>query len=377
MKKVPHLLVCISGHGFGHLAQVAPVLNALHALLPTLRLTLRTAIPQPLLRQRIRPEFNYLQESTDFGMVMVSALEVDAAASMRAYMAFHGDWPAKVAAEAARLQAIHADLLLTDVAYLPLAAAERIGLPALSLCSLNWADVFAHYCQNTAGADDILQQIKAAYASTKCFLQPVPAMPMSWLQQRQTIGLLAEIGVSRRGEIDRRLGLTSADRLVLVSMGGIPTRLPITKWPRLPHVKWLMQADWLTQADATANQKATPQGLREDIMAFESLNMPFADLLASCDLLMTKPGYGAFAEAAACGVPVLFVRRDDWPEQPYLVGWLAQAGRCLGIDVAQVARGDFVAEATRLLQQPKPLPVTAAGNMQAAQYLQRQLLAAT
>ena len=38
-----HLLADISGHGLGHLSQIAPVLNALAALCPTLRLTVRIA----------------------------------------------------------------------------------------------------------------------------------------------------------------------------------------------------------------------------------------------------------------------------------------------------------------------------------------------
>ncbi|HWU83495.1 MAG TPA: hypothetical protein VN063_08395 [Methylophilaceae bacterium] len=365
MKKAPHLLVCISGHGFGHLAQVAPVLNALHGLSPNIRLTVRSTIPQPLLRQRIRPEFNHLQEATDFGMVMVSALEVDVAASMHAYKAFHADWSGNVRAEAARLQAIGADLVLTDVAYLPLAAANQIGLPALSLCSLNWADIFAHYCAGMAGAAGIQQQIEAAYGSANCFLRPTPAMPMPWLERSVAIGLLADVGQSRRSEIDRELELTQEDRLILVSMGGIPTRFPVRQWPRLRHVKWLVQKDWLAEEP------------REDMLAFEPLGMPFADLLASCDLLLTKPGYGAFAEAAASGIPVLFVMRDDWPEQPYLVDWLTQAGPCQGIDIAQVADGDFATEVLALLQTPKSTPLMVDGNEQAARYLQAQLSAVT
>jgi len=40
-----HLLVDISFHGFGHLSQTAPVLNALRRLIPDLRLTVRSAAP--------------------------------------------------------------------------------------------------------------------------------------------------------------------------------------------------------------------------------------------------------------------------------------------------------------------------------------------
>lgn len=364
MEKHPHLLVCISGHGYGHLAQVAPVLNALHAQRPEVHLTLRTSIPQPLLRQRIRAEFQYLQESTDFGMHMHSALEVDVTTSLQAYSEFHADWQMQVANEVARLQALAPDLVLTDVAYLPLAAAAQLGLPSVSLCSLNWADIFRHFCGHAPGAARILQEIEAAYASSTCFLQPAPSMPMSWLPHRQAIGAIADPGVYRRAELDTRLQLTPQDRLILVSMGGIVTQFSVEHWPRLPGVKWLVQADWL--------QHST----RSDMRAFESLTMPFSDLLASCDLLMTKPGYGAFAEAAANGVPVLFVRREEWPEQEYLVTWLTAVGRCLGIDTAQATRGDFDDELRALLLHAKPSPVEATGNLEAAQYLLRQLGAA-
>mgnify|MGYP000300617505 CR=1 FL=1 len=161
MEKHPHLLVCISGHGYGHLAQVAPVLNALHALLPTLQLTVRTTIPEPLLRQRIQPEFRHVAESTDFGMVMMSALEVDVEASMQAYAVFHADWPGKVADEVRRLQAIGADIVMTDVAYLPLAAADLLGIPSVSLCSLNRADIFRDYCADRQGADAIAREMES------------------------------------------------------------------------------------------------------------------------------------------------------------------------------------------------------------------------
>lgn len=361
MEKPPHLLVCISGHGYGHLAQVAPVLNALHDLLPALRLTLRTSIPQPLLRQRIRPEFHYLQEATDFGMHMHSALEVDVAASLQAYTEFHADWPARVAAEAERLRAIAPDLVLTDVAYLPLAAAAQLDLPSVSLCSLNWADIFRHFCGHAPGAARILQEIETAYAASGYFLQPAPSMPMSWLPQRQAIGVIADAGCERRAELATRLQLAPQDRLILVSMGGIATQFSVEHWPRLPGVTWLVQADWLQHS------------ARSDMRAFESLDMSFSDLLASCDLLMTKPGYGAFTEAAVNGVPVLFVRREDWPEQEYLVAWLSAVGRCLGIDTAQATRGDFDDELRALLLHAKPASVTATGNLEAAQYLLRQL----
>jgi len=46
-----HLLVTICAHGFGHLGQSAPVLNALRRRLPALRLTVASTLPEARLRR--------------------------------------------------------------------------------------------------------------------------------------------------------------------------------------------------------------------------------------------------------------------------------------------------------------------------------------
>ena len=63
--KQAHLLVCITGHGYGHAAQTVPVLNQLHALLPQLRLTIRSQVPYDYLQERLQLPFEYLREGGD------------------------------------------------------------------------------------------------------------------------------------------------------------------------------------------------------------------------------------------------------------------------------------------------------------------------
>ena len=357
MNSTPHLLVCISGHGYGHVAQVAPVLNELSRLLPGLRLTLRTTIPEAHLRRRVTTEFRYIAEATDFGMVMVSALEVQVEESMRAYAEFHADWSGRVKAEAAVIKELAPDLVLSDVAYLPLAGASQVGIPSIAMCSLNWADIFQYFCGAMPGAAEILQQIEQAYLQSEAFLRLLPAMPMPWLANQWTIGPVAQLGMNRRREINEKLGWTDQHKLVLVSMGGIATRLPVANWPRIPNMHWLVPADWLEGCE------------REDMLAFESIGMNFSDVLASCDLLLTKPGYGAFTEAACNGIPVMYVRRNAWPEQDDLIAWLEQNGLCHKLEAKQVENGNFLEDLQHLLIQPRPGAVAASGARDAANYL--------
>ena len=50
MKPDPHLLLAVSGHGYGHLAQCAPVINALWQRLPRLRLQFPNIVDRYVMR---------------------------------------------------------------------------------------------------------------------------------------------------------------------------------------------------------------------------------------------------------------------------------------------------------------------------------------
>lgn len=338
-----HLFAEISGHGFGHLAISAPVLNALAAAEPGLRLTLRSSLPEAQLRTRLRPAFRLLPEASDFGFVMHDTLTVDVAASAAAYRAAHADWPARVAREAAFLGELAPDLVLSNVAYLPLAGAQVAGIPALALCCLNWADLFAHFFGDADWAAPIHADMLAAYRAAT-FLRITPGMPMPALPARREIGPIAALG--RRHD----LGLGGA-RAVLVAMGGIAHRVPIAAWPRLPGIRWLAPAAWL--------------GEHPDGMASDRLGLAFTDLLCSVDAVLTKPGYGTFSEAACNGTPVLYQRRADWPEQDCLIDWLQAHAACREVSGETVASGDLAAALDALWAQPRPPRPPATGIAEA------------
>lgn len=136
-------------------------------------------------------------------------------------------------------------------------------------------------------------------------------------------------------------------------MGGIAYRLPVEDWPRLLGVRWLVPAAW--------------QCRHPDALAFESLDLGFTDLLASVDAVITKPGYGTFTEAACNGTPVLYQRREDWPEQDCLIDWLENNGCCGEITEQALTVGDLAAALDTLWSQPKVSVPACEGALTAAQ----------
>ncbi len=363
MLKTPHLVVSISGHGFGHVAQTAPILNALHKLCPALRITVRSTVTEQHLRTRIHAPFTHLQSRGDIGMVMTSPLEVNIEKSRAAYHAFHAHWAVRVAEEARLLQELQSDLVFSNVGYLPLAGAQISGIPAVALCSLNWADIYRHYCcdPSTARTDDetIAAQIQYCYANADAFLRTTPGMAMSDLANLISVAPLAAVGTNRRDELNRHLGLSNEEKLVLVSMGGIASRLPVENWPRIKGVHYLVQAAWKTE--------------HPDAINLETLPMNFSDLLASSDGLLCKPGYGSFVEAASSGVPVLYVGRPDWPESSALITWLQQHGISREITHNALVLGNIAGELEQLWRAPRQKTIEPTGALQVANWLAEKL----
>jgi hypothetical protein len=345
----PRLLVDISAHGLGHLAQVAPVLECLRQYRPDLHLILRSGLPRERLARRIAEPFHHVHSASDFGFVMHNAVDVDLAASAERYRVQHDHWQDRVATEARLQRETGADMVLANASYLALAGARHADIPAVGMCSLNWADLFAHYFGNEPWAVPIHARMLDAYNAAAVFLRITPGMPMAEFHNRREIGPVAAIAHMPRQHLRRHLaaalGLDQHQRWVLVAMGGMEFRLPVEHWPPCTGVQWLCPAAWNVR--------------REDVFVFDGPEMPlaFTDILAAADTVLTKPGYGTFVEAACNGTPVLYLPRGDWPEERFLVAWL-EANACqAAIDRPRLLAGELALVLDSLwAQAPKPLP---------------------
>ena len=358
-----HLFVDISSHGYGHLAQTAAVINALTAYRPV-RLTVRSGLTQEQLARRIQAPFTHIHEASDFGFVMHDALRVDLDASAARYREAYADWPQRVADEARLLEQVAPDLVLSNISPLPLAGAAAADIPALAMCSLNWADLFAHYYSGQDWAAPIHAAMQTAYASARMFIRFSPGMAMPSLANLAIVGPVSIYANSpaqvSREDAAQALGLPLHKRWLLLALGGIAHRLPVEDWPELPGTQLLVPADWQIAQ-------------RADITPYSDAQLPFADLLPVVDVVLSKPGYGTFVEAACCGLPVLYLQRPDWPEAECLEAWLHQNARAAILAPAAGISGNFLPGLNTLLARPAPPRPQADGIEQALRLINRAL----
>jgi hypothetical protein len=179
-----------------------------------------------------------------------------------------------------------------------------------------------------------------------------PAMPMPGLGAVVAIGPVAETGRPRRQELARRLGVAMDRHLVLVSMGGFQYPLDPHVWPAAENLFFLVPGPLAAG--------------RSDMADLAAADMPFPDLQASVDAVLTKPGYGSFVEAACAGVAVAYVRRERWPEQEALLSWLHEHARCIEVAEPALQRGSFFHDLRACLEATRPARVVPCGVAEAA-----------
>jgi L-arabinokinase len=135
---------------------------------------------------------------------------------------------------------------------------------------------------------------------------------------------------------------------VLVSFGGFGLEGLDALLPRLPGVRWVLAPHG-------------PSLDRPDVERVEGVAYP--DLVASADLVLSKPGYGILGEALTAGTRMLWLPRGPFPEAPFLVRALEAHGGHL------VAPAELATAVPRALAQPAPPPVPAPAAAQLAEWV--------
>lgn len=351
-----HLVIDITFHGYGHISQIAPVVDTLARKSPGLHLTVRSPAPEAVLRSRIHSPFDHVRLASDVGIPMINALEVDRPLTESSYRDFHRNLGERISDYSRWLVSIGADSVLSNVAYVPLAAARRRGLPSAALSSLNWADMFRGVVSPQPDLVAIYEEIVQSYRAADLFLLTEPGMAPQFPIPLERVPPVSGSEPARREELRALEGALPGEKLVLVSLGGIPTPLDLRRWPKRDGWIWLVP-----EADL-------PQG-RGDMRATERPGWSFVSILRSCDAVVTKPGYGLYAEAACAGVPVLSSDRPEWPEARHLIDWMRSNAGIRIIPRERLLAGDFGDELHHLLAgSPRPA-VAALGAARAADLL--------
>lgn len=360
-----HICFSITAHGFGHGAISCSVINQFVKNFSGSKITVLSKLPSHYLKNRIHGEFEHISMGHDFGMLMHSPIKVDVEKSRKKYVQLLERWDSYVSVERNFLADLKPDLLISNISPISLAAAHSLGIKTASVAPFHWAQIYQAYCldKNKRQSQQVYQKMMDAYSSVDYTFKPMPSVPdinhdeiniasIASRPESATSSLLAS------NELDNK-------KNILFSLGGFPMPIELSQLPKLEGWQWLVDQKVLLP--------------RTDIRYLGDLSLLFLQLVASSDVIITKPGYGSYCEIAALAkhkkVRVLSLTRPDWPETPYLNAFLRERVPFMEIEMNDLENGRLVQLIQTLceLPYPKTLPCED-GAKQLVHYLRRTLL---
>ena len=340
-----------------------PVLNALGRRIPGLRTILRTTVPASFFQQRLAIPWELSSAQQDIGCVQQGPLTIDIEATWREHARFHATWDDRVQAEVDAMNQARPNLILADTPYLAIAAGATAGLPTVGLMNFTWDLVLSGLtARPEIDGHTLIRTMRHAYARADLALRISPSPAMDIFQQLIDIGPISEPARSAREALSDVLRLSPGERTVLIGFGGIPlASLPITELEALSGYRFLFDGPIPPNSTTFVSTQALP--------------FSFKTLLASVDIIMSKPGYGTLVEAVVLGTPLVYVRRYNFADEQPLVDYLHRYGR--GVELAgtdfAAGRWESALRAVGDLSAPSVPPPTASGADNAADVLARYL----
>ncbi len=356
---MPLLRYYMTGHGLGHASRSCQVLQALCARHPRIRREVVTDTPVWFLSANLPPNTPVHQRALDIGVCQGDSLEMNLPVTVAAWERLLAAAPDLLAAETADLLRCGVDLVVTDVAALPCAAAAAAGIPAVILSNFTWDWIYEGFLDEEPGFAAAIAWQREAYHQARLGLRlPFPGpLPVA---EMIDLPLVARRSRRPKAEVRQAIGVGAGEQLALLSFGGFG--LEGASLEGLGELTgWVLLAEDPLVA-INRRLRPLPPGIA------------YADLVNAADVVVTKPGYGIVAECLAHRTAVLYTPRGNFREQPLLIAGLKRYGRALEIDNPSLRRGDFREKFDQLLALPQPAEnLTTDGSEVAADHLARLL----
>lgn len=331
----------ISGHGLGHAARDAVLVEALVRRRPDLRVVVRTAAPRWFFETGA-PALDVQPRVVDTGVAQIDSLRIDEAETVRRAARFYLAFDRRADEEARWLEATGARLVIGDIPPLAFAAAARAGLPSVAIGNFTWDWIYSAYPEFATDAPHVVPAIRAAYARARLALRLPLGGGFETMPGVRDVPLVARRSARERGDTRRRLGIDGDRPVVLASFGGYGAPLPYAALARDPAFVLIAATPRL------------PAGLKHE------------DLVAAADVVVSKPGYGIVSECAANGAALVYTSRGRFAEYDVFVAAMPQIVRCRFLPQEELLAGRWGEAIGAVLDQPAPPPPRIDGAEQAA-----------
>ncbi|XP_011077667.1 L-arabinokinase [Sesamum indicum] len=296
----------VTGHGFGHATRVLEVVRNL--ILAGHEVHVVTGVPDYIFTTEIKSARLFIRKVLlDCGAVQADALTVDRLASLEKYVQTAVvPRDSILATEVEWLKSINANLVASDAVPIACRAAADAGIRAVCVTNFSWDFIYAEYVM-VAGrqSHSIIWQIAEDYSHCDFLIRLPGYCPMPAFSDVVDAPLVVRKLHKSRAEVRKELGIEEDAKVLIYNFGGQPAGWKLEK-EYLPD-------GWICLVCGASDEQELPENfvkLPKDVYT--------PDLIAASDCMLGKIGYGTASEALAYKVPLIFVRRDYFNEEPFV-----------------------------------------------------------
>ncbi|MCP4745840.1 MAG: hypothetical protein GY874_06810 [Desulfobacteraceae bacterium] len=344
----------ITSHGYGHASRAAAVMSALHRCAPDVEFDIFTTCPRQIFHESLQAPFSYHNVLTDIGMVQRTPLHMDLSATCQALNKLLPFKSRLLKDLARRINRKNCSLVICDIAAMGIAAARQAGLAAVLIENFTWDWIYEAYTSKQSGLRPHIDYLKHLYRLADFHIQTEPfCQPVA-----ETVRVAP---ISRRPRTEaiktrQKLGVSQNEKMVLVSMGGVPDAFDFlhTLAGKIPAT--------LVIPGSNNHTVSHPQV----ILLPKHSDFYHPDLIGAADALIGKAGYSTIAEAYSAGLPYGYICRNDSPESSVLEAFLTTRQPSLSISEHDYTSGNWIRHLPELLNLSRARPQVKDGAETAA-----------
>ena len=332
---MPSICFYISGHGFGHASRQIEIVNALGARVPEdVHILLRSTAASRLFERTIDVPFTLLAGACDTGVIQVDSLRLDEVDTVNRAGEFYANFSDRVSDEAEMLRAHDVRLVICDAPPLACAAAAAAHVPSIVVSNFTWDWIYEGYADRFAtAAPHVLPIIREAYASATAGWRLPMHGGFATVHQIQDVPFVARRASRPREAVLSALRIPRDKPIALSSFGGFGVgdfdigtvdcldayTVVITRWQE---------------------SEPPPHGVRcVDEWTMYEMGFRYEDLVAACDVVVTKPGYGIISECVANDTAIVYTSRGHFVEYDVLVREMPRYVRCVFLEQDRLLAG--------------------------------------
>jgi len=319
MRPNPTVVAYVSGHGYGHAARTGLILKAMRKLMPSVHIVVRSSTPAWM----FPTDTVCIPVAVDVGVIQVDSLTplIDETVA-RAY-AFEIERPSLVEAETQAIAPLDPNVIISDIPALGFDVAARLGVPSIAIGNFGWDWIYHHIGSVRPELDELVARIADSESRANLLLRLPLHEPMAAFPRKEDVPLVAHPSDANRAKTRRRIltgrgKVAGETRLALLSFGGMGLRsLDLRALARSAQTTFVLPT-------------AAPGRVPENVIAYPA-DLLYHDVLAACDAVIMKPGYGTVADCLANRVPMVYATRPGFEEERILVSAMHELGRAARI----------------------------------------------